>query len=263
MPSHVVTIGFSQHRVRRTTQASRRRFAETRILLTQVHRSTNHTASSAAAFRVRCHGSAYLTRTVVQATLKTLSSLSNQRKAATMSLPIFPSQTAPVANGLSLQRCGARTNSRRLRKARLLTILSAVASAVGVVGAAPARAITPQCYFSYLEANCHNLAYSPTYGAQGGGYMSPPVFAGNSSQSFYNNASTGTNKRQLFWLRSGPNSYQFWFAVNINQAGRLWYYPYTSSSYVLAKCQNLSAGTITAQCGSELNTSYAWVYYPN
>lgn len=149
---------------------------------------------------------------------------------------------------------------------RLKRISGVVASSalLGLLAAnAPAAlGVTPRCYFPGSLQNCSNATSGGYWGGQASGYLSPPVFAGNTGSAFYNNQTSGTPKKQLHWLRPRAGVYNYWFDVATSQAGRLWYVPHTSNSYVLAKCQNTGGGNISAQCGQELLVSYAWVNHP-
>jgi len=129
--------------------------------------------------------------------------------------------------------------------------------------ASPEQAAAAQtCYFPSLTA-CTNTPAGGPWGPATHPWVSASVFAASAYQSFFNNKTSGTAKRQLLYRRLGPGNYQFWLQKDrdADPPSPLWYYPYTSSSDVMTRCQTLGGGTVTIQCG-EVHTG-GYFLFPN
>jgi len=163
------------------------------------------------------------------------------------------------ARGLGEGEAGTRVARLPLR--RPLAVALALLSLAGL-GAVPtqANAVTQRCYIPSNKVCANNVAGD--FAARTDPWISASVFSGNSIQSFFNNLTNGTAKRQLMYLRNGPNNFSFWYSLDTTQQGRLWYINYSTTSYVLSRCQTLGGGTVTIQCGEVLNGD-SWIAYPN
>lgn len=153
-------------------------------------------------------------------------------------------------------------DERGPRWPRRLAGIAVVCAALVTAGLVPsqASAVTQRCYFPSNFVCANDVAGH--FAARTHPWISASVFSGSSIQSFFNNLSSGTAKRQIMYLRNGPNNFSFWFQQDTSQSGRLWYLNYSSTSYVLSRCQTLGGGTVTIQCGEVLNGD-SWIAYPN
>lgn len=156
---------------------------------------------------------------------------------------------------------GARTSRKSRPRTRLLVSGAVVVAAVLATAASPERSLASQrCYVPANRICVNNVAGD--FAAKTDPWISGSVFSGSSIQSFFNNLTSGTPKRQIMYLRNGPNNFSFWFQQDTAQVGRLWYVNTTSTSYILSRCQTLGGGTVTVQCGEVLSGD-AWIAYPN